>query len=321
MTESSDSLVENAIMARLAGNWHRRASVRKDPHNLDEYYEKGKPDYPLGLTPLHRHPQVSEIEPEALDKALFLGALAFHRHTMVIEQMIVGPTFSAILDRTFPGIGGPAFQSAVLQAAVDEQYHTLMHFNAAQTMRRSRPWAFSERDLPLPHLVGHHARRRNAYSVPWQQDLVSLAFTTVIEISIDAYLVLVGRDQDIQPVNRATAALHWRDEKCHASISEELAKTVFLQLDYEQQDFFMEQMVFATGIFSEQDLSTWRTIVDLAGVRDGQRLLDECAEIPGARHLIRDNSGVQRLWRELHEMSGFRYGHLLAGAVELTPAS
>lgn len=313
MIESDGSPVENAVVSRLARNWHRRASVRKAPVDLDEYYEAGRPDFPLALTPMARHPQVSDIDAGALDKALFLGALAFHRHTIVIEQLIVGPTFSTVLERTYPGVGGPDCESAILQASVDEQYHSLMHLRAAQTMRRNRSWTFSERDLPQPALVRRFEQRRDDCTASWQRDLVSLAFTTIIEISIDAYLVLVGRDNDIQPVNRATAALHWRDEKCHASISEEIAEAVFVQLNREQQDFFMQEMQVAAGILFEQDLSTWRKIVDLAGIRSGQRLIDECAEIPGAKRLIRDNSGVHRLWTRLDALSGSRYKHLLAG--------
>ncbi|KUN04550.1 hypothetical protein AQI95_19620 [Streptomyces yokosukanensis] len=299
---------ENAVLSRLSGNWHRRAAVRRDEPPLDAFYEVGRPDYPVALTPLHRHPGLSGVDPVALDKALYLAGLAFHRHTMVIEQHIVGPTFQRALDDWFRDADGSVFQSTVLQAAVDEQYHTLMHFNAAATMRRNRALHVRDSDIPLPHLIARHRDRREAQPLAWQRDLVSLAFTTAVEISIDAYLVLVGRDPDIQPVTRATAALHWRDEKCHAAVSEELAQYVFLQLDETQRDFFMEQLAYATRCFAEQDFSAWHRIAELAGIRDGRRLIDECAEIPEARHLIRDNSGINRLWAALDRLADGRYG-------------
>ena len=304
---AGESAVESAVLARLSTNWHRRAAVRRDEPRLDEFYERGCPDYPLSLTPLHEHPELQDIAPVALEKALFLAGLAFHRHTMVIEQHIVGPTFSQVLDDWLPGADGSPFQSSVLQAAVDEQYHTLMHFNAAATMRRNRPWRFSEKEIPNPHLIDRHLSRRGAYQLPWQRDLVSLAFTTAVEISIDAYLILVGRDPDVQPVTRTTAALHWRDEKCHAAISEELAEHIFLRLDNRQQDFFMKQLAYATSCFNEQDFSAWHKIAELAEIPDGRRLLNECAEIPQARQLIRDNSGIDRLWSRLCDLAGDRY--------------
>jgi hypothetical protein len=307
MIESDGTHVENAIVARLSRNWQKRATVKRGDPALEEFFDPHRLDYSPAMTPFALHPECPDIESEAMRKALFLGALAFHRHTMVIEQMIVEPTFSKVLHGSTLGEGSPEFARAVLQVAVDEQYHTLMHFNAADVLRQGRPWGFTGAELPLPGLIEQHRARRELQSGERQRDLVDLAFTTVVEVSIDAYLTLVARDREIQPINSSTAAMHLRDEICHASISDELAKHVFVGLGPSEQDFFMREMFYATEQFSIQDFTTWQKIVDLAGLHDGSRLLAESQEIPQARHLVRDNSGVHKLWTELNELAGQRY--------------
>jgi hypothetical protein len=305
--ESDGTHVENAIVARLSKNWQRRAAVKKGDPALEEFFDPLRSDYPLAMTPFALHPDCPDAESDAMRKALFLGALAFHRHTMVIEQMIVEPTFSKVIHGSALGQGGAEFERAVLQVAVDEQYHTLMHFNAADVMRQGRPWGFTGAELPLPGLIGRHQARRERQPGQRERDLVDLAFTTVVEISIDAYLTLVARDREIQPINSSTAAMHLRDEVCHASVSDELAKHVFVGLGPTEQRFFMQEMFYATEQFSIQDFTIWQRIVDLAQMHDGSRLLAESQEIPQARHLVRDNSGVHKLWAELNELAGQQY--------------
>lgn len=37
---------ENAVISRLAGNWHRRSTVKRDEPDLDELFDAGRADYP-----------------------------------------------------------------------------------------------------------------------------------------------------------------------------------------------------------------------------------------------------------------------------------
>jgi len=39
-------VAESAIITRLAGNWRRRATVKRDEPDLDELFELARPDYP-----------------------------------------------------------------------------------------------------------------------------------------------------------------------------------------------------------------------------------------------------------------------------------
>ncbi|WP_410595598.1 diiron oxygenase [Amycolatopsis sp. lyj-23] len=311
MLPEAQTPAENAVIKRLAENWSRRATVKKTGLVLEDLFEPGRPDYPIGLTPIWRHPELENIDENALNRALLLAALAFHRHSMVIEQEIVCPTFATVVGSDFSFLEDGNFESAVAQAAVDEQYHTWMHLNAAQELRRRRPWKFPLRELPVPAFVSHHRQERAVQATEWQRRLLSLAYMTVTEVSIDAYLKLVADDKIIQPLNSVTAALHWRDEMCHSSISEELAKSVFFCVGTEQKDFFMTSMIDAVRVFMAQDMSTWKRIVVLAGIRDGRRLLNECSEQPDDLRLVRDNSGVHHLWRQLNDIAGGRYNAML----------
>lgn len=302
---------KEATIKRLAGNWDRRATVKKPELALDTLFEDGRPDYPFALTPLHRHPAAVDMDPQALRKALYLAAIAFHRYTMIIERDVVCPTFSGVLGSEFPVDKSEYLDTAVIQAAVDEQYHTLMHHNAAQVLSKSRGWGMPVGRLPIPGYARLHHQIQSLQHTGWERNLVGLAFTVVTELSIDSFLVLLGQDKEIQPLNSAIAALHWRDEKCHSSIAGEIAKSVFLALTDRQRDFFVDNMASALRSFSEQDFSLWYAIADLAEIENGHQILNECAEIPGAKRSVRDNSNVHRLWLDLNSIADGRYDELL----------
>lgn len=49
--------VENAVISRLAGNWYRRAAVKRPEPDLDDLFERDLPDYPESLLPFREHPR------------------------------------------------------------------------------------------------------------------------------------------------------------------------------------------------------------------------------------------------------------------------
>jgi len=44
-------VVENAVITRLAGNWGRRATVKRDEPDLDALFDPERPDYPEEIVP------------------------------------------------------------------------------------------------------------------------------------------------------------------------------------------------------------------------------------------------------------------------------
>jgi hypothetical protein len=113
-----------------------------------------------------------------------------------------------------------------------------------------------------------------------------------------ALLYIIAGDTEIQPVHSTTAKLHNRDEYCHASISAEMAKMVYRQLSAGQQHFFLTALAEGLVAFAANDFGAWRRIVDLVGVTDGQRMIDDCeADLARAR-MLTDYSGRDQLCQQ-----------------------
>ncbi len=291
--------VENAVIARLAGNWHRRAVVKRSEPDLDDLFERDRPDYPEGLLPFRDHPTYRELDQVTKARLQAWGWVAFNKNIMDIEQHVVNPGFQLLAEDAFDTGFDESMTIAVTQAMVDEQYHTLMHLNASAVTRRQRGWRMPESALP----VGYKARRyqhRVATAENFQQrGLSALAYTTVAEISINAYLDLIADNDEIQPINRATAALHNRDEYCHSSIADEIARAVYARLNAAQREFFRGALAEGLEAFAANDYTTWHRIVELVGVRNGRQMLRDVADDPSRKRLLQDFGALHRLCSDM----------------------
>ncbi|MFG1665336.1 diiron oxygenase [Streptomyces sp. Y7] len=291
--------VENAVLSRLAGNWDRRATVRRREETLDDLFEPDRPDFPVALLPFRNHPTYLGLDDEVKAKILAWGWVAFNKNVMDIEQYVVNPGFSLIAKGAFDTGLGDSMTIAVTQAMVDEQYHTLMHLNASAVTRRQRGWRMPESALPLGHKSRRHAHRLASAETAEQEALVSLAFTTVAEISINAHLDLIAEDHEIQPVNRMTAVLHNRDEYCHASIANTVVQEAWKRLTTEQRDYFLTALADGMEAFSAHDFTTWARVLDVLGVEGGGAMLRDIRNASGTGRLLQDFSGLRQLCEEL----------------------
>jgi hypothetical protein len=291
--------VENAILSRLAGNWDRRATVRRREETLDDVFESDRPDFPAALLPFRNHPTYLGLDDELKAKVLAWGWVAFNKNVMDIEQSVVNTGFGLIAKDAFDTGLGDTMTIAVTQAMVDEQYHTLMHLNASAVTRRQRGWRMPESALPLGYKARRHAHRLATAETPEHQALVSLAFTTVAEISINAHLDLIAEDQEIQPVNRMTAVLHNRDEYCHASIANTVVQEAWKRLTAEQRGYFLTALADGMEAFAAHDFTTWARVMELLGVEGGAQMLQDVENASGRGRLLQDFSGLRQLCEEL----------------------
>ncbi|MGI5458726.1 AurF N-oxygenase family protein [Streptomyces sp. CA-249302] len=287
------------MIGRLSGNWHRRAAVKRQEPDLDDLFEPERPDCPESLLPFRDHPTYLALDDGTKARLRAWGWIAFNKNIQDIEQRVVNPGFALMATDTYRTGLGEAMALAVTQAMVDEQYHTLMHLNASAVTRRRRGWAMPDGALPLGHKARRHQERLRATSTPGLRELDLLAYTTVAEISINAYLDLVADDPEVQPINRVTADLHNRDEYCHSSIAAEVAKAAYGQLDAEHRKFFLAALADGMEAFAANDYTTWHRIVELTGVPGGRRMLQDVAESAQRRRLLQDFSGLHRLCGEL----------------------
>lgn len=153
--------------------------------------------------------------------------------------------------------------------------------------------------LPQPHITAVHEQLRDDAPERWQKKLTTLAFCTVSELSISAYLHLLSDDKDIQVINSTTVRLHNRDEVCHSSISGELAKIVYDYLTPAQRRFFVDTMITALRAFVANDYTTWHRILELEGIPDADRMIKEVQEDGSRLNLVRDFGGLHNLLTEM----------------------
>src|SRR3546814_1722076 len=128
-----------------------------------------------------------------------------------------------------------------------------MHLNARSATRRGRGWWVPAKALPDVLTVRTRAKALDAAGDPRKIALTQLAFMTVAEGSITAYLDLISDDPGVQSINRATIRLHARDEYCHASIAGELAVSVWDSLHRGDRSYLLEGFEGAMRAFSGTD--------------------------------------------------------------------
>lgn len=292
-------VAESAVIRRLAGNWRRRATVKRDEPDLDALFEADRADYPERIIPFRDHPTWQMLPEDVRSRLLSWAWIAYNRHTVLAEQRVANPAFALVMEGEFPGLGGHDMEIALAQAMVDEQYHSLMHISASALTRRKRGRAFPDSALPESHTARTHQHLREQCTQRWQRSLTTLAFATVSEISINAYLDLLAEDRDIQVLNSTTARLHNRDEYCHASISDEMAKLVYDVLDAEKRRFFLDMLVAGLEAFVATDYTTWTTILRIEAVPGWQRMVADVRAESSTSRLVRDYSGLYSLMSDM----------------------
>jgi alpha-N-dichloroacetyl-p-aminophenylserinol N-oxygenase len=294
---------ESAVISRLAGNWHRRATVKRSEPDIDALFDADRPDYPERIIPFRNHPTWQGMPDDLRSRLLSWAWIAYNRHTVLAEQRVANPAFALVMEGEFPGLGGQDMEIALAQAMVDEQYHSLMHISASALTRRKRGCDFADNLLPESHTARTHQQLRAQCAERWQRSLTTLAFATVSEISINAYLDLLADDPDIQVVNSTTARLHNRDEYCHASISDEMAKLVYDVLDTEKRRFFLDMLVAGLDAFVATDYATWMAILQIENVPGWGRMVADVQDDKSSSRLVRDYSGLHSLMSDMNVLN------------------
>lgn len=287
--------VESAVIRGLSRSWGRRAAVKKDEPDLDAMFEPTLRDFPDTMIPFHNDPRYLALDEHHRARIGAWAWIAYNKNVIDIEQHVVNPGFGLITSDVF-GLGPhDTVTVGVLQAMVDEQYHTLMHQNANSLTRRRRGWAMPDAVLPPCRTVrAHDAAVAHALD-PRHAALIRLAFTTVAETSISAYLGLFTGDETVQPVNRSTVAVHRRDELCHSSLAGELLTMVFDELDATERELLLDALATGIEAFTGNDMGTWAAIVAHEQIPGGKAMLADTAAAATAQPVVQDCSAIRRL--------------------------
>ena len=290
---------ERTRVRRLAEAWYRRASVRSSFDSLrwDETYDPSIPDYPVALLPFAEDPRFADADPSQQERVLTMSWIVYNERVIAAEEQVAIPTFAAIRHGSFTGTEGFQLQRALQQSYLDEVWHTYLHM---MVMQRTR----EERRPDVPTFPSTVSLRRlleasDVVDVEWKRQLLKLAWTTVAEVSVNAYLSLLSDDQTIQPLHSLVPRLHARDEAAHSSIMIDACKAIYLKMTSSEREFFVGALPQAVAAFSAQDFAVWRIILSHAGFADTTDIVEDCSRQASSQLLVRDFSGVERMVREL----------------------
>ncbi|MGW0041868.1 diiron oxygenase [Rhodococcus sp. NPDC003348] len=292
--------VETAVIRGLVRSWPRRATVRRTEPELegptmDELFDADRIDYPEVLLPFAGHPAYEKQDEDVRDRIRAWAWISYNRNVIDVEQDVVTPGFGLLFRDAFDTGFSDTARAAVVQAMVDEEYHTLMHLNASALTRRRRGWALGEGALPATAMVRGHRDAVARADTPRDAALTTLAYETVAETSIGDYLALIANDRSIQPVHQATVALHRRDECAHASVATEMIALVHDKLDERDRNTLAAALREGVEAFTSTDLMVWSAILSAEHVDGGDAMLRDVAADPERRRFLQDCSAIDRL--------------------------
>ncbi len=292
--------IDEPVLRRIADSWPRRATIRTDLDRISEpeTYDESLPDYPVRLLPFAEHPLFLAAEPEQRQRVITMAWLVYNERVITAEEYVANPTFAMIMHGAFPGAEGVELKRAVQQTHVDEVWHTYMHMIA---MQRTRDVRALPSEPAYPHTVTYRRllEAEAAAAEQWERDLLKLVWTTVSEISVNAYLELLSRDETVQPLHALVPRLHARDESAHSSVMVEVAKSLFTRLNAEARRAFVRMLPQALYAFVAQDFDVWPGILRHAGIERAEEIVADCRAMSGNGLLVRDFSGIRRIVREM----------------------
>ncbi|MFE9574423.1 diiron oxygenase [Streptomyces sp. NPDC006692] len=301
--EESHESVGPGTLRRLAAAWPRRATVRTDMDKVTgtEAYDPELLDYPVSLMPFGEHPDFQGASEEKRRTVNTLGWIAYNERVIAAEEYVVNPTFEKLGHAVFPGVDRFEVKEIVRQSHIDEVWHTYMHMLGMQRTREAR-------QVTAEPAATHPVTNRLLYEAQaeagerWQTDLLYLLWTTVGEVSVNAFLDLMARDTTVQPMHSLIARLHARDESAHGPVMIEIMRDVYAHLSRKQQDFFIASLPSGITAFCAEDFDWWLKVLEFAGVPKARDIIEDSRSAGGGRHgnlLVNDFSGVRRLCREL----------------------
>lgn len=297
MTETE---IDRATLRRLSAAWPRRATIRSHMEELTpaQVHDAAVPDYPVAFLPFARHPDFLDAPLEKRQAVLTYAWLMYNARVITAEEQIANPTFAKIVQGVFPGSDSIDIKQAVQQAHVDETWHTYMHMMAMHHTRQVRRLG-AEPDYPHAVTYRHLVAEQEKTTDRRHRDLLALVWTTVTEVSVNAYLELLSRDQHIQPMHALVARLHARDEAAHGSVMVEVAKELYVHMTPAERQVFARALPAGVRAFSAQDYQAWPVILRHVGIARATDIVEDCRREKSLSLLVRDFSGVERLAREL----------------------
>jgi len=289
-----------SVLEKIVETWPNRAGVRNDAALRTAPWEPERPDYPIEMLPFRDHPTFAALPEEKKRQVLTLAWLVYNERVITAEEFVANPALMMLSQHIMNGVDDLAVKLAIQQTLVDEHFHTLMHLRAIEDTKRLRGGIRA--GLRFPHSITYRTllALKDRHPSKEENDLLTLVWAIVAEISVNAYLSLLSTNETIQPMHRLVPYLHNRDEFAHSSIVEEVAKLLYPRLTAREQELFCHFLPDALRAFFAQDYSAWQAILGEVGVPGYEAMLEDCARDRSSSMLSRDFSGIRDLVAELN---------------------
>lgn len=288
---------ESDLLKRLASSWSNRVAVRRDRLDLDQYYDPTIPDFPIEMVPFWNDPEFQSVTDVDKYKVLACAWISYNEKTIYIEDKVINPLCALLLANGLPGVDSSETKQVLAQTLVDEQFHILMCLEVCDCARKRHKLENFEVAEPL---LGLRVNQALAKAEDEQHAaLIRMAYGTVAEMTINAFLKQLSEDKSIQPVNRLNTDLHRRDEASHAAIFGEVARGVYQALPESDQHRLKRCIVQALNDFVELDLGFWRAILDHLAIPGRESILQRLEESSASKRAPRDYTLFIRLLDEL----------------------
>ncbi|VGO09795.1 hypothetical protein AMB3_2195 [plant metagenome] len=296
-TVNDDAALSRDVIARLGRSWNTRVAVRQERLDLSQYYDPSIPDFPVAMVPFWHDPAIGALDEATRLRLLAAAWVAYNEKAIYLEDEIVQPLCAQLLRGDLPGVGAAGVKQVIAQIQVDEQFHILMCLDICNNARERH--ALHDYVVPPPK-VGRLMKARLAQAASAREAvLLRMAYASVAEMSINAYLNQVSSDQTIQPLNRINTDLHRKDESAHSVAFHEIVGSVYKALGDEDRATFRARLVDAMTDFTTADHGNWASILAYLSVPGREGILARLEEAGKDRRLSRDYTVLSSLFEAL----------------------
>ncbi|MFD7244522.1 diiron oxygenase [Streptomyces massasporeus] len=209
MSEASEQTAE---YKSPFGSWYERSTVRRNPRRIVSEREPGEYYFAPELTPLTRHPLVTELRPELFDQVLVRQLLRYLHFTTVLETLVVNRTVLGIANGSI-GVDVPdEMRLDAYKIYCDEAYHALFSADLTRQVRTLTGVTTQEPQDPF------FLRRLQGLLQEVPRDLapiVDILFVVVSETLISAQLSEIPSGGRLVPAVRDVVRDHALDEGRH----------------------------------------------------------------------------------------------------------
>ena len=295
--EAAGRPLQDRVTAMLADSWETRVAVKTGELDADSYYDKNIPDYPPRLVPFRDHPRYKALDETTRRRVLAGAWVAYNEKTIDVEMSVTAPACALLMKNAFAGLDTAASKRLVAQTQIDEQFHVLMCLDACLLARKMH----GLEGLVIPKsLVAQEVERavRNAADRR-ETELIHLAFAAVAEVTVNQYLDILADDPEIQPFNRATTALHRKDETTHRDIYKGFVMSVFGNFNERERQAFVKALTAGLEAFVKIDFGAWQQILEFLHIEGAGEIIHDCLRSGTAKRIVRDYSGFRGLLADI----------------------